>query len=200
MSLLLDSLDRGDSNEYFLNEVYRLRHHSFKTRLGWDVKSVDGMEQDMFDQLNGSHIAMTDEFNKVVGCWRALPTQGPYMLRNVFQQLLRGEDIPDNPDIWEISRFTIDKEHGADSNRLISQSTAILVKSFYDFALYKGIKSYVLVTTVSCERILRCLVVKTTRMGDRKSMRVGIEQSVALWVDVNESLNIQLESELDNAA
>ncbi|MFT7008193.1 MAG: N-acyl-L-homoserine lactone synthetase [Colwellia sp.] len=187
----------AEQNNYFLNDVYRLRNDTFKTRLGWEVSSENGLEKDGFDKLDVCHIAMTDQKDHVVGCWRALPTQGPYMLRNVFPQLLRGEYCPDQSDIWEISRFTVDKEFGANTNKLVSDSTARLVKSFYDFAKHKGIKSYVLVTTVACERILRCLGVKTRRMGDGKSMQVGIERSVALWLYVDESLNIPL---IDKAA
>ncbi len=38
---------------------------------------------------------------------RLLPTTGPYMLADVFPQLLRGEDPPKAEHIWEISRFAV---------------------------------------------------------------------------------------------
>ncbi|MBA6257667.1 MULTISPECIES: acyl-homoserine-lactone synthase [unclassified Colwellia] len=177
-------------NNNLLNDVYRLRYDTFKTRLSWEVNCENGLEKDEFDKLDVTHIAMTDQNEKVVGCWRALPTEGSYMLRNIFPELMRGENIPHEENVWEISRFTVDKAFTNNDKSMVSNSTAQLVKSFYDFAQKKGIKSYVLVTTVACERILRCLGVETRRMGDGKSMQIGIERSVALWVNVNESLNI----------
>lgn len=175
-----------------INDVYRLRSEIFSRRLGWEVNSENGLEKDEFDALEVSHIALTDNQKKVVGCWRALPTKGPYMLGTVFPQLLRGERLPQDADVWEISRFGVSKDHDTKNPGMVSENTARLVKSFYDFASLKAIKSYVLVTTVACERILRLLGVKTRRMGDGKSMQVGIEKSIALWVDVDESLNLKV--------
>jgi len=45
--------------------------------------------------------------NAVVGCWRLLPTTGPYMLKDIFSHLLWGKPAPEQPDVWEISRFAI---------------------------------------------------------------------------------------------
>lgn len=180
----------SNNNNEILNQVFKLRNETFKQRLGWDVNSEDGMEKDNFDKLNVSHIAMTDNNDCVIGCWRALPTQGQYMLKDIFPQLLQGEPAPLHKDVWEISRFTIRKGDGEKGTSLVNSSTATLVKSFFDFAKEKEIKHYVLVTTVACERILRLLGVKTRRMGTGKSLQVGIERSVALWVDVDENVRI----------
>jgi N-acyl-L-homoserine lactone synthetase len=37
---------------------------------------------------------------------------------------------------------------------------------------------------------LRLLGVKTRRMGAGKSLQIGIERSVALWIDIDESLQM----------
>ncbi len=60
------------------------------------------------------------------------------------------------------------------------------------FAKENDITDYVLVTTVACERILRQLGVTMRRMGDKKSMQIGVERSVSLWVEVDEKLNIKI--------
>lgn len=184
----------GCIRDSLIDDVYRVRCEIFSRRLGWEVRSESGLEKDEFDQLDASHIALMDDNRRVVGCWRALPTEGPYMLSTVFPQLLRGEELPKDREVWEISRFGICKNNDDERQGLIRTNTAKLVKSFYDFALLKGIKSYVLVTTVGCERMLRLGGIETRRMGDGKSTQVGIERSVALWVDVNESLNLQVSS------
>ncbi len=45
----------------------------------------------------------------MLGSWRLLPTTGPYMLRDVFPQLLHGVAAPAAADTWEISRFAVSK-------------------------------------------------------------------------------------------
>jgi N-acyl-L-homoserine lactone synthetase len=177
-------------NNEMLDQIFKLRNETFKQRLGWEVKTENGMEKDNFDKLNVSHIAMTDNSDSVIGCWRALPTQGEYMLKDVFPELLQGEAAPVCDYVWEISRFTVRKGDGEKGTGLVNSSTAALVQSFYDFARENQVKHYVLVTTVACERILRLLGVKTRRMGAGKSLQIGIERSVALWIDIDDSLQM----------
>ena len=130
----IHTINKFNTNPKMLTDIYRLRHESFNQRLGWEVESVDGMETDCFDNLDVSHIALSDDEGNVVGCWRALPTKGDYMLRNTFPQLLRGEGVPSENNIWEISRFTVGKQFNKGANSLVSVATCKLVASFYDFA------------------------------------------------------------------
>lgn len=175
-----------------LDEIYKLRHQSFNERLGWEVKSVNGREFDQFDHSGTQYVALTDHNEELLGCWRALPTQGDYMLKNVFPELLQGEVLPQKDDIWEISRFTVNTQNGKNRNQLVSALCAKLVKSFYDFALENNIRSYVAVTTVACERMLKNLGVTIRRLGDGQALQIGIEKTVAVAIDVNESLNIRI--------
>jgi acyl homoserine lactone synthase len=191
----IHTINKFNTNPQLLSDIYKLRHKSFKQRLGWEVKSVNGMEIDNFDSLDVSHIALSDDKGQLVGCWRALPTKGDYMLRNIFPQLLRGEGVPSESNIWEISRFTVNKdtESNSEENKsLVSMATCKLVASFYTFAKANDIDAYVLVTTVACERILRNIGVTMRRLGDGKSMKVGIENSVALRIEVNDNLKLAL--------
>ncbi|WP_445361466.1 acyl-homoserine-lactone synthase [Microbulbifer sp. EKSA005] len=183
---VIDSISRNENSDT-LTKVFKLRHKSFVERLGWDVTSCEGMEVDEFDDLNVSHIAMINEDEDVVGCWRALPTKGSYMLKDVFPQLLQGEDAPQQDEVWEISRFTVENNSSSKGANIVSSATLEMVKSFYYFGIEKNIKNYVLVTTVGCERILRLLGVKTRRMGAGRSIKIGVEKSVALWIDMESS-------------
>lgn len=72
------------ANQTVVNEIFRLRHRSFLERLGWEVTSTEQMECDDFDRSGASYVALKGQNNDVVGCWRALPTQGRYMLKDVF--------------------------------------------------------------------------------------------------------------------
>jgi len=187
----IQTINKFNANPQLLNDIYRLRHKSFKQRLGWEVKSVNGMEIDNFDSLDVSHITLSNNKGQLVGCWRALPTEGDYMLRNIFPQLLRGEGLPSERNIWEISRFTVNKDtnNNVEANKsLVSMATCKLVASFYTFAKANHIHAYVLVTTVACERILKNIGVTMRRLGDGKSMKIGIENSVALRIEVDDNL------------
>jgi acyl homoserine lactone synthase len=81
----------------------------FKQRLGWDVAVSDGLERDQFDDLEPIYLLAIDEQKAVVGSWRFLFTTGPYMLRDVFPQLLEGRPAPHDIGTWEGSRFAVER-------------------------------------------------------------------------------------------
>jgi acyl homoserine lactone synthase len=180
-----------NANAQVLDQVFQLRHDTFIKRLGWEISSHQGRERDQFDDLNPFHITVTDAAGQqVLGCWRALPSQGLYMLKDVFPQLLQGEAAPQEENVWEISRFAVNKNLRDTEQGYYADTTIELVRSFYDFAIARGITSYVTVTTVACERILRQLGVTMRRLGDGKALQIGVERSVALQIEVNENLRI----------
>ena len=182
----------GDAS--VLQGVLSLRHKVFSERLGWDVKSDNGMEYDFFDVMNPVYIVAKDDGGRVEGCWRALPTTGPYMLRDTFPQLLCGEKAPCDPDIWELSRFAVSVEDGKGSQAAVSPITIMLLYEAYNYAVKNGIKSYVTVTSVSLERMLTRMVgIPLRRFGDKKAQRVGSVLSVAVWVDINDELRASLD-------
>lgn len=173
-----------------IDGILKLRHETFIERLDWEIPSENGRERDRFDDLAPHHIAVTDQDGAVKGCWRALPTTGDYMLKCVFPQLLQGESAPEEARVWEISRFAVKKGSAEAPKGYFGDVTIDLVKSFYDFALENNIHHYVTVTSVACERLLRQLGVTVRRMGDAKVMQIGVERTVALWIEVNDKLNI----------
>jgi len=183
------------SDASVLHGVLSLRHKVFSERLGWDVRSDNGMEYDFFDVMNPVFIVAKDDHGQVDGCWRALPTTGPYMLRDTFPQLLRGEAVPSDPEVWELSRFAVSFEDGKGSQAGVSPITVMLLYEAYNYAIENGIKSYVTVTSVALERMLtRKVGVPLRRFGDKKSQRVGSVLSVAVWVDINDELHASLDN------
>src|SRR5690348_10357820 len=91
-----------------LEGMFRLRHEVFKERLDWEVGSRAGKERDVFDDLDPVYI-VCEKDGDVLGSWRLLPTTGPYMLQDVFPELLHGQPAPNAPHVWEISRFAVSK-------------------------------------------------------------------------------------------
>ena len=162
-------------------EMHTLRAKVFKGRLGWEVPIMSGMEIDGYDALEPLYMMIREPGGGALrGCWRLLPTEGPYMLKDSFAQLLHGQAAPEHARIWELSRFAIETE-GAGCfgfSDITLQSIAEIISHGY----HAGIDQYVTVTTTAIERLLRRAGVVTTRFG--QPLQIGVEKAVALYVDV----------------
>ena len=87
------------------NKVSRYRHEVFVRRLGWQLNTPEGVDIDQFDREDTVYVVAEDDQGRVAGCGRLLPTTRPYLLGEVFPQLLNGAPPPCSPDIWELSRY-----------------------------------------------------------------------------------------------
>lgn len=170
-----------------IQSMFQLRHEVFKGRLNWDVTSTEGKEKDEFDDLNPVYMMSCNLRQQLEGCWRILPTTGPYMLKDVFPQLLRGEAIPEDPHIWELSRLAVQPRISHDRIKAnLNEVTFEMFREVYDFAMENNIERYVVVTSAAIERMLRLVGIPTKRFGDGKLTRIGKVMSVCVWVDINE--------------
>lgn len=175
---------RHQFDSHALAEMYRLRAKVFAERMGWEVTVLSGMEIDDYDALAPYYMLVRDEAGDVCGCWRMLPTEGPYMLRDTFPQLLYGASAPREAAVWELSRFAIlsEPQHAYGFAQRVLEAMREVVR----FADRMGIASYVTVTTPAVERLLRAAGVLTRRFGP--PMRVGVAQAVALTIDLDARL------------
>ncbi|MDY6941879.1 MAG: acyl-homoserine-lactone synthase [Pseudomonadota bacterium] len=169
-----------------LSSLYRFRHHIFHDKLGWDVSSYEGEERDDYDTIDPVYIVSQDEENHVDGCGRLLPTQGPYMLKDVFPQLLRGEQAPSAPDVWELSRCAVQTpDRDARLQASFSYRSFEIMHEAYKFAIKNGVREYVMVTSVAIERMMKAGGLKLQRFGDGKAQHVGKVLTVACRIPVN---------------
>ncbi len=167
-----------------LDGMFRLRHEVFKERLAWDVGSRAGKERDIFDDLDPVYIVCEDE-GGVLGSWRLLPTTGPYMLQDVFPELLHGQPAPNAPDVWEISRFAVSKRvMGNESLGTINKVTNLLLDQLFTFATRRNISRIVAVSDVRFERILKRAGLLTQRFGP--PLQIGVTRAVSGYADVSE--------------
>lgn len=167
-----------------LDGMFRLRHEVFKERLNWDVGSQSGRERDDFDDLEPVYLVCEHE-GEVLGSWRALPTMGPYMMKNVFPELLYGHAAPEAEDIWEVSRFAVSKRvAGSGSMAALRTVTNILMEELYKFAMRRNLSRIVAVTDLRFERILNRSGYPTTRYGP--PMQMGVSKALAAYTDVSE--------------
>lgn len=182
--------------------MFRLRDQVFNKRLGWNLKTRNGWEQDSFDDLHPVYMVVRNNSRQVRGCWRLLPTLGPYMLKNTFAQLLQGEAAPSNADTWEISRFAMAPTSSQDARQAnLGAATFEMLQKAVQFADEHGIRRYVFVTSVAVERLLKRIGLNIHRFGDGKAQRIGHVLSVACWIDVDDHCRSTVfgEAELNQA-
>lgn len=174
-----------------MNSMFRLRHETFGERLKWEVSSENGLEMDRFDKEDSCYVMATVDGGNVLGCWRFLPTTGDYMLKDVFPELAKGEEIPVDESVWEISRFAIDYKSSSRRTRrgVVGHVTMEIIRNGIEFGRKNNVKAFVFVTTVAFERVLKTLGIKARRFGNGESTMIGNVDSVALWLDLDEELN-----------
>ncbi len=174
---IIEMPDQSSHSLNALEGMFRLRHEVFKERLNWDVGSIAGRERDVFDDLDPVYIVCEDE-GEVLGSWRLLPTTGPYMLKNVFPELLHGAPAPEAENTWEISRFAVSKRvAGNESLGTVKKVTNILLEELFKFASRRQI-----------ERILKRAGLLTQRYGE--PLQIGVTKAVSGYADVTE-LNLR---------
>ncbi len=181
MALLIRIAPRRQFQSRDLREMHTLRAKVFKDRLGWEVPVMSGMEIDDYDALEPLYMMMRESgAGTLRGCWRLLPTQGPYMLKDSFAQLLHGQPAPRHARIWELSRFAIQTDGSAGFG--FSDLTLASIREMIRYGRHAGLDQYVTVTTTAIERLLRCAGVVARRLGG--PLEIGVEHAVALYIDI----------------
>lgn len=182
MHILVGHTQQGTFRPRDIRDMHRLRFRVFRERLQWDIPTLGEQERDEYDNCNPVFVMVRDDGGDVIGCCRLLPTTGPYMLKDTSPVLLGEQSIPIASDIWEISRFAVDKD--ARGGFGFSSLPAGMIGEVVRYALAQGIKHYVFVTTVAFERMLRRMGVNCERFSEPR--QIGIEKSVALWMHIDE--------------
>ncbi len=196
MSYLIKIASRKEFASRDLWEMHRLRAKVFKDKMGWEVPIMSGMEIDGYDALDPYYMMIRNASNGLCGCWRALPTEGPYMLKDTFPELLYGHSAPENKKTWELSRFAVDAD-GPQGFGFSGMSLDAL-REIVTFGDKMGIEHYVTVTTTSVERLIRRAGVPIKRYGP--PLRIGVENAVALDFDIGEQTHEALFGKMREAA
>lgn len=166
-----------------LGQMHRLRHRVFRDRLDWDVSVSGGYEFDAFDALRPQYLLLRAPTGRVEGCVRLLPTTGPTMLRDSFSVLLGGCAAPNDPRIWESSRFALDVPADAPKQAGIAVGTYQLFAGMIEFGLSRGLGSIVTVTDLRIERILRRAGWPLDRLAEPQI--IGNTRAIAGYLEVS---------------
>lgn len=194
-SLLLSGATAGPNEISLLDGMYRLRHAVFSERLQWTSLTPDGRERDLYDRLNPVYLVCRDPEGAVIGCWRLLPTVGPYMLKDIFPHLLHGERAPESEDCWEISRFAIDPGlRDYVSLGAVGRVVGHMLIELFDFAERYGIARIVAASDVRFDRILKRAGLETCHFG--APVRMENSLAVAGWAEISAANRARIEERL----
>jgi acyl homoserine lactone synthase len=151
--------------------MHRLRHRVFIDQLKWPlgaIRSVDGMEFDQFDNDNAHYIVRLNGNGDVDACTRLMPTTVPYLLGDVFSDLVQARPVPRCPRIWETSRFCADPATAP--RNIVGQ----LVAAMLELALENGVTNYVSVSDIRIEPVLRRHGWPPQRLGEPRPTATDI--------------------------
>ncbi|MFI7145352.1 acyl-homoserine-lactone synthase [Nonomuraea sp. NPDC050022] len=163
----------GELPAWLLDGMFRLRHEVFHERLRWDVHTLHGRERDSFDDCDPVYvISYAQRCREITGCCRLLPTEGPYMLRDVFPEALRGDPAPHDPAIWELSRLATARAWSRSVVAGFGPRARALLWEAFRWVDQRG-DTIVAVSSVAVERSVHAMGVPTQRLGDGKATRFG---------------------------
>lgn len=148
----------SDQNLPLVREFLRFRKELFVDALGWPLNVSNGMETDQFDNKDAVYCTLRSG-PKVVGGFRAIRTDQPYLAKAVFPELASSQNYPQRPDIWEISRFGIRPDR--QSIRLAMLNYAAMFR----FAFDRQASALVALADPTYERYLALHGVITKRYG-----------------------------------
>ncbi len=188
MRFITGNCENLTSDLYF--RVAHYRHQVFVEKLGWSLVSQNGKEADQFDRADTVYVVAQDQDDQISGCARLLPTDKPYLLGEVFPQLLpQGLPLPCSSEIWELSRFAaVDLTHqNAVHEGQFSSEVAIgLLQAAIECAAKKGAKRLITVSPVGVERLLRKAGFYAHRAGP--PMIINGYPLFACWIDIDKNI------------
>lgn len=139
-------------------EFQGLRKRLFINELGWKLDSTGNREADEFDTNDAVYCLLYCDY-QLIGGFRALRTDRPYLAQRVFPQLATHRAYPIDSNVWEISRFGIIA--GA-RTRSIGRT---LYSIMFRFALRRQTRALVAITDLTYERFLGSIGIKSIRYG-----------------------------------
>ena len=169
-------------------QAARYRQQVFVERLGWPLPTSQGMEADQFDRADTVYVLAQNDKNEVIGCARLLPTHRPYLLGEVFPQLLNGLPVPCSSDVWELSRFAAGRLEDTKEetirpsllNPMLSPIAEPLLREAIRCAAAHGAKRLITVSPLGVERLLRRAGIEARRAGP--PVLVDGSLVIAVWI------------------
>lgn len=161
------------------------RHKIFLEKLGWPLPSKNGEEVDEFDRADTVYVVANDQHGDICGCARLLPTTRPYLLSEVFPELMGDIPLPNSADTWELSRFSATALNEQNNNTLQSwRNTCTLVAETVSAAIRLGATRLIAFSAVGNERLLRRMGVNVHRVS--APQLIDGKPVLAFWIEIDE--------------
>lgn len=168
-----------------VSDLARYRHQVFVDKLGWNLACQEGQELDQFDRPDTVYLVAREATGQIVGVARLLPTNRPYLLGEVFPELMGEVPLPDSNQIWELTRFAaVDFQAvGSSPMQQFSSPTAIgLLQGVLAWAASESIERLVSVSPLGVERLLRRAGFEAHRAAPPKI--IDGQPIFACWIEV----------------
>jgi len=149
------------TNPDLITRMMRLRHTLFVEERGWDLGSRDGLEQDEFDRDDTVHVGLF-RGAELVGGFRAIRTDRPYLAATVFPTLASVARYPKRASAWEISRFGVRQQDPREAGRDAGRANYALM---FRFAELRRATTLVAIADPTYERFLSSLGIRSRRYG-----------------------------------
>lgn len=176
-----------DLRSELMATMARYRYRVFVETLGWDLAAPDGLELDQFDAPGARYVLARNDAGRLVGVARLLPTTGPYLLADVFPQLMGPVPLPRDPAVWELSRFAavdFDAPQAVAGGQFSSDIAVALLREAQACARGIGARALVTVSPRGVERLLRAAGFRAHRVAPPQV--VGGHPLFACWMDLSE--------------
>lgn len=132
-----------------LAQSYQVRHRAFIEKQNWDVPHCYGMEYDTYDTPAAVYLLARNEFGAVLGLTRLIPTQRPYMLDEIWPNMLGKRVGVHAQDVWEATRFAVDPILDAEQRQGVALAITL---ACLEFGLANDIKSYFVLSPLAVLR------------------------------------------------
>ena len=141
-----------------LHALGRYRHRVFVQHLGWSLPDAGSEDEwDSYDRPDTVYVLALNATGSLCGCARLLPTTRPYLLKEVFPELLGGAPAPNDEQAWELSRFAaIDLDAAPAAGHTLGSPRALaLLQAAMRAASLRGARAVISVSPIAIQRILR---------------------------------------------
>ncbi|SIT40106.1 Acyl-homoserine-lactone synthase [Paraburkholderia ribeironis] len=162
------------------------RYEIFVRQKGWPLSCCAPFERDRFDRIDTRYVAALDNHDAVCGCARLLATHRPYLLSEVFSDVLGGVALPNSKTVVELSRFAArpPPSHSLDA-RQTRQLTRALLAACVQCAVEQGATRIITLSPLGVERLLHRMGVNASRAGP--PLTIAGKQMFVCWIELDET-------------
>lgn len=123
-----------------LPTLLKCRYREFVLRHKYKVPFYNGMEYDQYDTPATVYFVWHDGCKILRAGLRIVPTDRPYMIRDLWSETVEEITMPNTPRIWEASRLFIDKRM---NEGLRHQAHGEILCAMLEFGLRYGLTHYI---------------------------------------------------------